>query len=72
VNFDNFAKLAQGFLPAVDLQSAVVDLRDGLMAMKFADPNFRTGEFMRLVTLRRLRESGQLTDDLVWKDRPNR
>jgi hypothetical protein len=42
------------------------------MTMKFADPDFRTGEFMRLVTLRRLRESGQLTDDLVWKDRPNR
>ena len=72
VNFDKFAKLAQGFLPAVDLYGAVVDLRDGLMTMKFADPDFRTGEFMRLVTLRRLRESGQLTDDLVWKDRTNR
>ena len=24
---------------------------------------------MRLVTLKRLRENGQLTDDLVWKDR---
>ncbi|MEQ1844491.1 MAG: NAD(P)-dependent oxidoreductase, partial [Nitrospira sp.] len=33
VNFDKFTKLAQGFLPAVDLQGAVVDLRDGLMAM---------------------------------------
>ena len=69
VNFDKFTKLAQGFLPAVDLQNAVVDLRDGLMAMKFADQDFRTGEFMRLVTLRRLRESGQLTDNLTWKDR---
>ena len=69
VNFDKFTKLAQGFLPAVDLHAAVVDLRDGLMAMKFADQDFRTGEFMRLVTLRRLRDSGQLTDDLVWTDR---
>jgi nucleoside-diphosphate-sugar epimerase len=69
VNFDKFSKLAQGFLPAVDLQSAVVDLRDGLMAMKFSDPEFRTGEFMRLVTLKRLRESSQLTDNLMWKDR---
>jgi nucleoside-diphosphate-sugar epimerase len=68
VNFDKFTKLAQGFLPAVDLHGAVVDLRDGLMTMKFADQDFRTGEFIRLVTLRRLRESGQLTDDLVWKD----
>ncbi|MEP6936316.1 MAG: NAD-dependent epimerase, partial [Nitrospirota bacterium] len=66
---DKFAKLAQGFLPAVDLQSAVVDLRDGLVAMHFQDANFRTGEFMRLVTLKRLRESGQLTDSLVWRER---
>src|ERR1044071_4766725 len=37
VDFGKFTKLAQGFLPAVDLQNAVVDLRDGLMAMKFHD-----------------------------------
>lgn len=69
VNFDKFTKLAQGFLPAVDLSSAVVDLRDGLTAMKFQDPQFRTGEFMRLVTLKRLRESGHLTDNLEWAER---
>ena len=69
VNFDKFSKLAQGFLPTVDLQSAVVDIRDGLLAMKFHDPEFRTGEFIRLVTLKRLRESGQLTERLTWKDR---
>jgi nucleoside-diphosphate-sugar epimerase len=69
VNFDKFSKLAQGFLPEVDLQSAVVDLRDGLMAMRFRDHEFRTGEFIRLVALKRLRESGHLTDSLMWKDR---
>lgn len=69
VNFDKFTKLAQGFLPAVDLQDAVLDLRDGLLAMKFQDTEFRAGEFMRLVTLKRLRESGQLSDDLAWRDR---
>lgn len=68
VNFDKFTKMAQGFLPAVDLQNAVVDLRDGLMAMKFQDPDFRTGEFMRLITLKRLRENGYLTDNLEWKN----
>ena len=71
VNFDKFSKLAQGFLPMVDLQSAVKDLRDGLMAMQFRDHEFRTGVLIRLVTLKRLRESGQLTDDLVWKERSN-
>ena len=69
VNFDKFFKLAQGFLPMVDLQSAVKDLRDGLTAMRFVDQEFRTGELIRLVALKRLRESGQLTDDLVWKER---
>ncbi len=69
VNFDKFTKLAQGFLPAVDLQDAVVDLRDGLAAMQFQDRNFRTGEFMRLVTLKRLREGGHLSDSLAWINR---
>jgi nucleoside-diphosphate-sugar epimerase len=69
VNFGKFSKLAQGFLPEVDLQSAVQDLRDGLIAMKFDDPEFRTGEYIRLVTLKRLRESGQLTNSLEWEDR---
>lgn len=68
VNFDKFSKLAQGFLPAVDLQSAVRDLRDGLMSMDFCDPDFRKGELIRLVTLRRLRETDHLTDQLAWKD----
>lgn len=72
VNFDRFTKLAQGFLPEVDLQSAVIDLRDGLRAMKFQDPDFRAGEFVRLVTLKRLRESGHLTSNLDWSDRAAR
>jgi nucleoside-diphosphate-sugar epimerase len=69
VNFDKFTKLAQGFLPMVDLQEAVKDLRDGLVSMRFQDPEFRTGEFMRLVTLRRLREHGHLNDNLEWQNR---
>jgi len=71
VNFDKFSKLAQGFLPMVDLMTAVEGLRDGLLAMQFRDAEFRTGELIRLVTLRRLRESGQLTDELRWKEKIN-
>jgi len=69
VSFAKFSKLAQGYLPSVDLASAVVDLRDGLSAMKFQDPDFRTGEFVRLVALRKLREGNHVTEDLVWKNR---
>ena len=68
VNFDKFSKLAQGFLPVVDLQSAVKDLGDGLRSMNFHDPEFRKGELIRLVTLKRLREGGHLTDQLGWKE----
>jgi nucleoside-diphosphate-sugar epimerase len=69
VNFDKFSKLAQGYLPAVDLQSAIIDLRDGLQAMQFQDQHFRTSAHMRLNTLRRLKESGCLTQNLEWVQR---
>ncbi len=72
VSFDKVSKLGQGFLPMVDLESAVKDLRDGIVAMQFRDQEFRTGEFIRLVTLKRLRESRHLTDDLVWNERSDR
>lgn len=68
VDFGKFSKLAQGFLPMVDLPGAVRDLHDGLTSMKFHDPDFRTGELIRLVTLKRLRERGRLTDLLAWKE----
>lgn len=72
VNFEKFSKLANEFLPIVDLESAVKDLRDGLMRMQFNNSEFRTGELIRLVTLRGLREGGQLTDELEWKEKIKR
>jgi hypothetical protein len=70
VNFDKFTKMAQGFLPVVDLQVPLhTCLRDGLLRMRFQDSDLRTGEFVRLVTLKRLRENGHLNDNLEWKNR---
>ncbi len=66
VNFDKFTKLAQGFLPEMDLRAAIVDLKNGLEALRFKDVEFRSSEYMRLNTLRRLREIGALTDSLEW------
>ncbi len=68
VNFDRFTKLAQGFLPKVSLHAAVLDLSNGLRTMQFRDADFRNGEYIRLVTLRRLRECGQLNDNFEWKE----
>lgn len=66
VNFDRFAKLAQGFLPEMDLHEAIVDLKNGLEAMRFRDAEFRNSQYIRLNTLKRLREKGALTDNLEW------
>ncbi len=66
VNFDKFTKLAQGFLPEVDVHGAIVDVKNGLEAMRFRDASFRNSEYVRLNTLTRLRAEGALTDNLEW------
>lgn len=66
VNFGRFTKLAQGFLPEVDLRGAILDLKAGLEAMRFNDIEFRNSQYIRLNTLRRLRERGILTEALEW------
>lgn len=43
MNFDKFPKLAQELLPTVDLQSAVINIRDGLKTMEFHDSEFWSG-----------------------------
>jgi nucleoside-diphosphate-sugar epimerase len=64
VSFEKFTKLAQGFLPEVDLVTAITDLRDKLRAMEFRDAQFRNSRFMRLVILKQLKESGMINENL--------
>ncbi|HXF93341.1 MAG TPA: SDR family oxidoreductase [Nitrospiraceae bacterium] len=66
VSFNKFTKLAQGFLPEMDLQGAIVDLKNGLEAMQFRDAEFRNSEYIRLNTLKRLQAVGALTENLEW------
>jgi nucleoside-diphosphate-sugar epimerase len=66
VDFSYFKKLAPDHQPQVDLKTAVEELRDGLVAMQFADANFRESELMRIRVLTGHRDSGRLTDDLRW------
>lgn len=66
VSFDKFARLAPDFQPQVDLTTAVTDLKSGLEAMMFNDPDFRNSQYIRLNMLRRLRSGGLLTDNLEW------
>jgi nucleoside-diphosphate-sugar epimerase len=66
VSFEKFKALAPGHTPQVDLVTAISELRKALTAIGFSDENFHQSKFIRLNTLRRLREQGLLTPDLGW------
>jgi nucleoside-diphosphate-sugar epimerase len=69
VNFDLFRQLAPNHQPIYDLESSVKELKEGLLAMKFKDENFRSSFFIRLVQLSHLREKGYLDEMLQWKSK---
>jgi nucleoside-diphosphate-sugar epimerase len=66
VSFEKFKALAPGYMPQVDLLTAIREVRDGLTAIGFSDENFRQSKFIRLNILMQLRERGLLTPDLRW------
>jgi len=69
VSFEKFKQLAAGYVPQVDLISAITELRDGLNAIGFHDEDFRQSRFIRLNTLSQLKQQGLLSSDLDWADR---
>jgi nucleoside-diphosphate-sugar epimerase len=66
VDFALYERLAPSHQPQVDLLSAVAELREGLEAMGFNDPNFRSSKYMRLEVLKQLRKKGLLDGNLEW------
>ena len=69
VSFEKFKQLAPGYVPEVDLPTAITELRDGLNAIGFDDENFRQSRFIRLNTLTQLKQEGLLSNDLEWTAR---
>jgi nucleoside-diphosphate-sugar epimerase len=69
VSFERFRQLAPAFVPQVDLVSAIEDLKAGLEAMGFVDKDFRHSRYIRLNTLKKLKQSGLLTENLDWTHR---
>ena len=69
VNFDLFKRLAPNHQPQVDLNTSILELRDGLTSIAFNDSNFRNSRYMRLKVLTDLREKGLLNDQLQWQHR---
>jgi len=66
VDFSLFKKMAPNHQPLMTLDDTILELKDGLDAMKFADANFRQSNFMRLRMLESHIQSGALTSNLEW------
>jgi len=68
VSFERFMKLAPEFQPSIDLQTAIVELKDGMEAINFNDKDFRNSQLIRLNLLKRLKAAELVTDNLEWVD----
>jgi nucleoside-diphosphate-sugar epimerase len=68
VDFGLFRSLAPAHQPVVDLGASVAGLRDGLRAIGFDDPEFRSSQRIRLKVLERLMNDTRLGADLRWRD----
>ncbi|MDU0343768.1 NAD-dependent epimerase/dehydratase family protein [Bosea rubneri] len=66
VDFALFKQLAPKAIPQVSLSTSIERLRDGLVGMGFADPDFRNSPYMRLRTLEAHIASGRLGMNLRW------
>lgn len=66
-NFDLYKQLAPQHQPREDLISTVEEIRDNLIAMQFADANYRKSQLIRLEVIARLQEAGRLSNDLRWQ-----
>jgi nucleoside-diphosphate-sugar epimerase len=66
VDFGRFRALAPGHQPKFDLETTILELKDGLEAIEFRDTQFRNSAYMRLNVLKQLRCRGWLDDNLEW------
>jgi nucleoside-diphosphate-sugar epimerase len=64
VDFSLFASLAPEHQPRMQLADSVSQIKDGLRAIGFNDPEFRNSRQIRLKVLNELLETGELTSDL--------
>jgi nucleoside-diphosphate-sugar epimerase len=66
VDFGLYETLAPMHQPQVDLFAAIHELKEGLDAMEFNDPKFRSSIYIRLEVLKRLRQEGLIDSNMAW------
>jgi nucleoside-diphosphate-sugar epimerase len=66
VDFSLYQKVAPKHQPRVTLKQTIAELKAGMEAMGFNDPNFRSSQFMRLKVLERHIANGMLSEQLRW------
>ena len=67
VNFDLYKKIAPDHQPRHDLATTILELKNGLEAMKFSDADFRDSKLIRLKVLTHLQSATHLGEDLKWQ-----
>lgn len=66
VDFSKYANLAPDHQPQVSLKQSILEIKDGLELMGFADKAFRNSHFMRLKVLDSHISRGRLNERLEW------
>jgi nucleoside-diphosphate-sugar epimerase len=66
VDFGLYRIVAPNHQPQHDLLNTITELRDALVAMKFANPDFRESNWMRLKALLQLQHKHQISEDIRW------
>ena len=66
VDFSLFKQLAPDFYPSKTLQESIIELSDLINSAPYISADFRNSNFMRLNTLRSLKNMNKLDEDLNW------
>lgn len=67
VNFDEFKRIAPNHQPIHSLKQTIIELKEGLEKINFADKNFRNSNLIRLNIINQLVEQGIVDKDLYIK-----
>jgi nucleoside-diphosphate-sugar epimerase len=70
VSYDLFKQLAPQHQPISDLQSTILELKDGLERARFNDDAYRDSQYIRLNVINNFRWAQLLTKNLEWSHAP--